>query len=440
MKKWISMLIVSFSLLCFPLNCLAFDNNELLGYEDKGEILGLAQEFAVFVEEDFGANGADCEGRLFVGGSANLGNMQWYSTKRVGSAASAIIQGNTLKNFDSGDRIFVVGENTNVEIQSNNIVRAKLIDTEKEFENLREVSKQWSTMESIVPRLDGSTVELIGESQVNYFYLEDIDSCNYFFDYKVPSGSYCIVNIPGKNPTIYTQLYGCGYANNRITNNADRNSRHIIFNLYEAETFKIEGYGTFYGSILAPNANGYDDMSYGAHETGSVIAKSYFGGIEFGGIGFDLKESDDEKKEDESKVTESSKVTEETKQETDTVTQKVTSGGATEKITETTTNGTTKKTTTTTKKVTTTTTTTTEEIGTTTTKTASPKVVTTTGKSSSISETKKETTAGTAKIIRTETGNNPKTGEEDDNLITIIFLSLIVVGLIFLWLRKIDKK
>lgn len=428
MKKLVS-LLTSFILLSSPL--LSSAENDLLNYENKGELLGIASQFAVFVEEDFGANGSDCEGKIFVGGSANLGTATWYSAARVGVEASIIVQGQVLKNFDVGDRIIVAGESTDVQIQSEHIVRGTVIDTEREFTKLRELSTDLSTQECTLPQLGKWNQELqfTGTNDVNYFDLPKISSCNYYFNYNVPYGSYIIVNVKGKHPTLYTQLYGCSYAGERISNNRDIKSKYILFNLYEAETFKIEGTGTFYGTILAPNALGYDDMVYGAHETGSLIAKSYFGGIEFGGIGFDLKDIEkSESKEDivtelqkeQEKQIETIKQEKETKQTVPTQT-----GIAV--ITSTSSAATTKNTSTTTKKV-----------STNSTKQNISSKQTTKKSVATATQQENGSAAETSQTTIINEATSPKTSNsfEDTDLRTIIFLTIVIVAVLYVTIKN----
>lgn len=429
MKKLVS-LLTSCLILSSPLLSSAESD-----YENKGELLGIASQFAVFVEEDFGANGSDCEGKIFVGGSANLGTATWYSAARVGVEASVIVQGKVLKNFDSGDRIFVAGEDTDVQIQSEHVIRGNVIDTEKEFAKLREVSTNLSTQECTPPRLGEWNQELqfIGTNEVNYFELPQLDSCNYYFNYNVPYGSYVIVNVSGKHPVLYTQLYGCAYAGERISNNKDSKSKYILFNLYEAETFKIEGTGTFYGTILAPNALGYDDMTYGAHETGSLIAKSYFGGIEFGGIGFDLKEEKNPREdiavEVEKEQKEKQEEEQEEKQETEITKQTVPTQTGTAIIIPTTSSAaTTKNTSTTTKKV---------SINSTKQNDA-PKQTTTKKSVVTTTQQKNGTAAETKRITTTSGTTNPKTSNflKNTDLRTIIFLTIIIVAVLYMTIKN----
>ena len=438
MKKLVS-LLASCLILSSPL--LSSAENELLNYENKGELLGIASQFAVFVEEDFGANGSDCEGKIFVGGSANLGTATWYSAARMGAEASIIVQGKVLKNFDTGDRIIVAGEDTDVQIESEHVVRGNVVDTEKEFTRLREVSTNLSTQERTPPRLGEWNQELqfIGTNKINYFELPQLNNCNHYFNYNVPYGSYVIVNVSGKHPTIYTQLYGCSYAGERISNNKDSKSKYILFNLYEAETFEIKGTGTFYGTILAPNAKGFDDMQYGAHETGSLIAKSYFGGVEFGGIGFDLKDDEDEVVTERKTETKPVQITNEVKTMTGTATlftktssaattsDSIITSDVTTRKTDMTTSGntTTRKqiNTTTTRKQTDTTTTTKKQINTTTT-----------------SNTNQKRNNGTVETTFSSGTGNPKTSDvdEDNDWQTIGFIILIMVAVLYI-IFKNDK-
>lgn len=275
-----------------PINIEAKTNQELLGYEDNEELLGVASAFSVFVEEDFGANGCDCEGRIFAGHSANVGSVEAYSV--ADSAAASIIIGNgTLSNFDLGNHIFVYGSQGSSLLSGDNIYQADLIDAKKEFERLRKISLKLFEMENGTVEINpywNAEIDFIGNNtELNVFNLdaEMIDSCNYFFNYEVPEGSYVIVNVSGDNLTTYTQLYGMQYAGHRAQHNKDEVSKHILFNFYESNELTVAGTGTFYGTIFAPFSNAGDDMTEGAHNAGGIVAKNYIGGIEFGDCTYD---------------------------------------------------------------------------------------------------------------------------------------------------------
>lgn len=270
---------------------------DLLTYEDNGELLGVASAFAVFVEEDFGANGSDCEGRIFAGHSANVGTARSYAVAEV-DGASVIIGNGELSGFDIGNRTFVYGTDGTSSLQGERIYQADLIDTAKEFEALREKSVTLSQLTQGFTTENpfwNAEKEFVGGNQnLNVFwYPEDVTSCNYFFNYIIPDSSYVIVNVPGEDVTLYTQLYGMQLAGHRAQNNKDEISKRVLFNCYEAKTLTIVGTGTLYGTILAPFADAGDNMTEGAHNAGAIIAKSYIGGIEFGSCTYDGGEPDE---------------------------------------------------------------------------------------------------------------------------------------------------
>ena len=294
MRKLISVLTAA-SLIVFsiiPVSAGAKTNEELLNYKDNGEFLGVASAFSVFVEEDFGANGCDCEGRIFAGHSANVGEVTSYAVEED-SGASVIISDGTLSNFDMGNRIFVYGSNGETQLMGDNVYQADLIAAHEEFENLREKSRKLSQKNNGEVKINpywNAQIDFVGtDPNFNVFNLDSniIDSCNYFFNYEVPEGSYVIINIAGQDLTTYTQLYGMQYAGHRASSNSDEVSKYVLFNFYEAENLTIAGTGTLYGTVFAPFANAGDDMTEGAHNAGGVIAKSYIGGIEFGNCTYD---------------------------------------------------------------------------------------------------------------------------------------------------------
>lgn len=275
-------------------------NDQLLGYKDDNKLLGVASAFSVFVEEDFGANGSDLEGRLFAGGSANIGAMEYYSTARS-EYASVVIGNGTLSHFDVGERIFVFGTEATNLLQGKNLYQRDLINTEKVFSELRQTSSKLADMDNTgIIEVDNNWSQQINfkgtSNLINIFNLnlDLINSDSYYFNFEVPINSYVIVNINDTNPVIYTQLYGCSLGGNRISSNTDNLNSHILYNLSNAKTVEIRGAGTFYGTILAPSANGFDNIVEGAHCTGGVIMKSYLGGIEFGNQTYDGEQFDDD--------------------------------------------------------------------------------------------------------------------------------------------------
>lgn len=415
MRKLISVLTAA-SLMVFsiiPLSTGAKTNEELLNYEDNGELLGVASAFSVFVEEDFGANGCDCEGRIFAGHSANVGEATSYAVAED-SGASVIISDGILSNFDMGNRIFVYGSNGETQLSGDNVYQADLIAAHEEFENLREKSRKLSQKNNGEVKINpywNAQIDFVGtDPNFNIFNLDSniIDSCNYFFNYEVPEGSYVIINIAGQDLTTYTQLYGMQYAGHRATNNKDEVSKHILFNFYEAENLAIAGTGTLYGTVFAPFANAGDDMTEGAHNAGGVIAKSYIGGIEFGNCTYDGGEPDEVQIPTETTETTTTSITTTSAATTSTELSTTTTKGTTttERETETSSTTSTRRATTTLPTTTTSTTNLTTNTTTstsTTTSTTSTTTSTTTGTTTSITSTTGSTERPTSSSTTTTT-------------------------------------
>lgn len=134
MKKKLLCLFMSFLMigLFTPLTVSSNEEIDLLNYTDNGEMLGVASAFSVFVEEDFGANGCDCEGRIYAGHSANIGESKYYSVA-YDDGASVVIGDGTLSNFDIGHRTFVYGTHGTNLLEGGQVYQADLFDKEKVF-------------------------------------------------------------------------------------------------------------------------------------------------------------------------------------------------------------------------------------------------------------------------------------------------------------------
>ena len=290
-------IILSLSLL-YPIVGFGLEpsDSQLLGYEDSNELLGIASAFSVFVEEDFGANGSDLEGRLFAGDSANIGTMRYYSTARS-TGASVIVNSGELKNFDTGNRIFVFGTQATNLLENGIFYQRDLIDVQRTFSNFKELSSKLGEQDCCAGAIDfnwSQQVNFIGDQEINFFKLnlDLVNSQDYFFNFDIPENSYAIINVYDEEPIIYTQLYGCALGGRRISSNTDELASHILYNFPNAKKLEVRGNGTFYGTIFAPNANCFDNIKEGSHCTGGVIAKSYIGGIEFGNQTYSGKEID----------------------------------------------------------------------------------------------------------------------------------------------------
>ncbi len=204
-------------------NITESNRNALLGVDNPDDYyLGIASQFSVFLQGDFTAIGSDCEGRLAAGGSANLNpdNMAYSAGSRVEkdtAKAHVIIGGDTLKNFDPGQRNFVVPEGATVsddiygQVNTGNckLYRGQLIDFDEEFKKLIQKSQDISKLESNATLtksqwfVKGWTISG-NDPQLNVLTIDPASSPEFFGEYlditvMIPEGSHLIVNVPGTN-------------------------------------------------------------------------------------------------------------------------------------------------------------------------------------------------------------------------------------------------
>lgn len=282
------------------------DRTTLLGVKDPDAYyLGIAATFSVFVQEDFTADGSDCEGRLGAGGNANLGEVTPnYSVgaklEEDANYAKVVVGGDTLVNFQPDGKKFVVGTATNIgqtilDYAKNGqaeIYEGQLIDFDKEFELLTQRSEALASLE------DNATLEMDpdfkeewiirGEDDVLNVLTLDAEELELFnggylqMEIYMPEGAYLVINAGGKAVEMPTNtIVGYDLDGNELYT-SDENMP-VLFNLPEAETMHYTG--SIFGSTLAPHADASGEE--GGHVAGATFAKSFTGGIEFGYSLFD---------------------------------------------------------------------------------------------------------------------------------------------------------
>ncbi len=297
------------------------DREELLGFGASDEMfLGVAAQFSVFVRNDFSAHDSDAEGRLAAGGSANLGDdTPNYSVGakyiKDPNAAHVVIGGGELRNFQTGDRNFVVSDDTNISqgiMTAMNagdckIYRGELIDFDAAFAHLEKQSRYLSHLDDnanviIQPYFDhgwefsgnNELVNVVTLTEAQAAQLAADDLC-FEFNVRIPEGSKLVVNIPGNDVTMPFTNVKVYY--NDVDYSLEENeplmgeNLPILYNLYEAE--KLTFQNSIQGSILAPNADAGDTVGdRGGHIAGSTMVKSFDGNIQFGYTCFDIKADD----------------------------------------------------------------------------------------------------------------------------------------------------
>ncbi|MCQ2529449.1 MAG: choice-of-anchor A family protein [Saccharofermentans sp.] len=234
--------------------------------------LGAAKNFSVFVEGDFTATAADCEGNLAAGG-----NVQAPGSYSIGIDA---------------DNLAVVG-GTHTEFNKEVVVKTPSeagIDMAAEFANLRatsnklaqfpvngEVTKnQWNDEIYFTGTDDQINVFTLTASEWNSYVGGDGRACVII---DAPSSSTILINIVGTGLETIPVNCGCRWNGAAVTNGSANNSK-ILWNIPGGNNIAV---ASSMGCLLAPNSNisamgGYSND----HFEGQVIAKSYSGNTEFG--------------------------------------------------------------------------------------------------------------------------------------------------------------
>jgi choice-of-anchor A domain-containing protein len=258
--------------------------------------LGAATGFNIFVKNDFIQPGADSQGRIAVGGNANIGQydvgvnydssygssgIQFW--KDQSGYSDVLIVGGDLKTTGWGNikgNAIVGGSISDVSGHSAKgyIQKSNPIDFTAEFNALTGLSINLSTMNSnasvdfkynnwIILKSDFG----VSSSDVVYANVsgEMLKNATDFSAISLRPENTLIVNVSGKD----IHFDSLNYGQRESLSALDMSPGHILFNFYEAENLTFD-YGGFRGNILAPNANfkfQSGDLS------GQVIAKSWTG-------------------------------------------------------------------------------------------------------------------------------------------------------------------
>ena len=216
-------------------------------------LLGLAGDYNVFILGNMTHSATDVEGRLAVGGNANLTD---YSVGALlaqsnGSRDDLVVNGsiNFLRGgVTQGNTVYgTTGSFTQVVFGSNTArQQANMLDFSTAGTQLRSLASYWSTLPTngtVNNNYGGLT--LTGTSNtLNVFTLPGaILDTAWQLNIDVPAGSTALVNIDGTADTFKAMgnnLSGVGPAN-------------VMYNFYQATSLEMYGIG-IEGSILAPSA------------------------------------------------------------------------------------------------------------------------------------------------------------------------------------------
>ena len=237
-------------------------------------VLGAANGYNVFVKGNYSVNGADISsngqlGNLAAGGNVSVpGN---YTAGKVvvgGEVSGSFLNGTSDESidFDEAFNQLTATSNSLANLEANGDIVA---------------NRYWGqiSFNGSDPDLNVFTITVDEYNAMRAAYPDTLS-----FDFNVPAGSHCIVNIVGEGSVDLSVNAGATYAKESISNGTD-NNRNILFNVPDAESVTIRDN---MGALMAVNANvkSADGVS-GNHFEGSLICNSYEGGNEFGANSYD---------------------------------------------------------------------------------------------------------------------------------------------------------
>jgi|GEM_PF-4080826 len=244
---------------------------------------GTASFFTIFGKDVTVVHGADTEGRIAAQTLKNdTGSTGYYAKNQMNSqnalsGAAAVICENdadTVLQWSAAHGYVVLSDEvTELGTEHKNALNKAnatdvvyvsdkdnfIIDFDAEMQMLKEKSAKlatlpanFGTVETVTSGSSTATTITGTDSQLNVFTFtteewEEIAQSE--IKLVVPEGSYVVINVPGKNPTVLQKELN--YNGNQVGNNSNTNS-NVVFNFYEAETVSTNE--IYRGVIFAPNA------------------------------------------------------------------------------------------------------------------------------------------------------------------------------------------
>ncbi|HEY9748609.1 MAG TPA: choice-of-anchor A family protein [Allocoleopsis sp.] len=234
--------------------------------------LGEATGYNVFVLGDFTSSYSDTEGKMAIGGNANLTG---YSVALKDQGGDALVVGKDLK-FQGGTvygNAVVGGTSTvsNVDFQGGTLKSGNPIDFGKAKQSLLNLSASYLSSSAADAKVDAwGGITLEGNGSKNVFNLAGSALSNASSLNFKGVGSF-IVNVSGNN----LDLKNFGFFLNGVE------KQNILFNFFEATNLTASGLG-IEGSFLAPKAK--VEFNNG-QMNGTLVAASFTGNGQFNHVG-----------------------------------------------------------------------------------------------------------------------------------------------------------
>lgn len=244
--------------------------------------LGAASDYNVFVKESFNQPGSVIDGKLAVGGNANIGQTD-IGVKYSGQSQDVLNVGGNLTtaqwawgNIKGNANVGgTLNANNGKNVAQGSLNQGQSINFDSEFAALTNLSKELSGLANTgtTDFLYNNWLILNGAS-TNGLYVANITSDQLWKATELTgtgltSTDTLVVNVSGVNVNFDSLNYGM--RENLAALNLS--SSNILYNFYEAENINFL-YGGFSGTILAPNAN----LTFNSGRmTGQMIVNSWSG-------------------------------------------------------------------------------------------------------------------------------------------------------------------
>ena len=240
----------------------------------RAQSLGAANDYNAFIFGNFTSSGSDTEGRLAVGGNADLSGYS-VGTSLDTTGGNTLVVGNNLTftngQVNKGNAVYGSSATTSgFGIPDGSLIQGNPVDFASAQSQLTQLSGSLAGMGANGSFNDHyGTLQFVGtDPALNTFTVTapSVNSAN-GIQINAPANSTVIINIGGDN--IFFDYFGISIANT--------DKQKVLYNFYEATTLTIAGI-TVQGSVLAPLAN----VSFtNGNVEGTLIANNVTGNGEY---------------------------------------------------------------------------------------------------------------------------------------------------------------
>jgi len=240
----------------------------------RAQSLGAANDYNAFIFGNFTSSGSDTEGRLAVGGNADLSGYS-VGTSLDTTRGNTLVVGNNLTftngQVNKGNAVYGSSATTSgFGIPDGGLIQGNPVDFASAQSQLTQLSGSLAGMGANGSFNDHyGTLQFVGtDPALNTFTVTapSVNSAN-GIQINAPANSTVIINIGGDN--IFFDYFGISIANT--------DKQKVLYNFYEATTLTIAGI-TVQGSVLAPLAN----VSFtNGNVEGTLIANNVTGNGEY---------------------------------------------------------------------------------------------------------------------------------------------------------------